>query len=132
MRNLTAILVAVLLAGCASTSLGPQQKVANLNQIAGTWEGPVYFKDGGSMSATLVVTPEGTFTYKSERGDTGSGSVRVENGAILGYAPSDPAKTIEWRLLGVGPEQTLVINASAKGRDGQPVLYETRYKKKLP
>jgi hypothetical protein len=55
------ILVASLVAGCATSGTAKHVTAADAALLTGTWQGNVYPAQGGGSPATLTVSPDGTY-----------------------------------------------------------------------
>jgi len=80
-----AVLVAGVIAGCASTS-GPAGTVKQLTpadaaSLAGTWQGWISPPSGSNRPATLTVTPDGIYQI-SAGAYSSSGKLEIVNGRV--------------------------------------------------
>jgi hypothetical protein len=60
-----AVLVAGVIAGCASSSPVKQMTPADASLLTGTWQGYLSPVSGSNQSMTLMVKPDGTYTTSS-------------------------------------------------------------------
>jgi hypothetical protein len=60
-----AVLVAGVIAGCASSGTVKQMTPADASLLTGTWQGYLSPVSGSNQSVTLMVKPDGTYTTSS-------------------------------------------------------------------
>jgi hypothetical protein len=76
-----AVLVAGVIAGCASSGTVKQLTPADAASLAGTWQGYLSPVSGSNQSATIVVKPDGTYT-SSSGAFLSSGKLDIVNGHV--------------------------------------------------
>ncbi len=110
------VLVASLVAGCATSGTVKQVTAADAPMLAGTWQGNVYPASGGGQSATLTVNRDGTYTTQAGAfSSTGKLEIKdgnvhfVSTGGTGGFAAGDRAGSAtvmdrgsNWGLVGNG------------------------------
>jgi hypothetical protein len=73
------VVVAGLVAGCATQGTVKQMTAADAALLTGTWQGNVYPAQGGGNSATLTVKPDGTYATEAAAFST-AGKVELKDG----------------------------------------------------
>jgi hypothetical protein len=76
-----AVLVAGVIAGCASSGTVKQLTPADAASLAGTWQGYVSPVSGSNQSTTVVVKPDGTYTTTAGA-FLSSGKLEIVNGHV--------------------------------------------------
>lgn len=75
------VLVAGLVAGCATSGTAKQVTAADASLFNGTWQGNVYPAQGQSQTATLTVKPDGSYTTEAAAFSS-SGKVEIKDGFV--------------------------------------------------
>ena len=75
------VLVAGLVAGCATSGTAKQVTAADVPMLAGTWQGNVYPAQGGGQTATLTVKADGSYSTQAAAFST-SGKVEIKDGYV--------------------------------------------------
>ena len=75
------VLVAGLVAGCATSGTARQVTAADASLLTGTWQGNVYPASGGGQTATLTVSPDGSYTTNAAAFFT-SGKLEIKDGYV--------------------------------------------------
>lgn len=110
------ILVAGLVAGCATSGTVKQMTAADVPMLAGTWQGNMYPASGGGQTATLTVNRDSTYTTQAGAfSSTGKVEIKdghahfVSTGGTGGLGASDRAgsatlmdRGANWGLVGNG------------------------------
>ena len=75
------VLVAGLVAGCATGGTPKQLTAADAKLLTGTWQGWVYPTQQPSQTATLTVNPDGTYTTQAAAYSS-SGKLEIKDGYV--------------------------------------------------
>ena len=75
------VLVAGLVAGCATGGTPKQVTAADASLLTGTWQGWVYPTQQPSQTATLTVNPDGTYTSQAAAFSS-SGKIDIKDGYV--------------------------------------------------
>lgn len=75
------VLVAGLVAGCATGGTPKQLTAADAKLLTGTWQGWVYPTQQPSQTATLTVNPDGTYTTQAAAFSS-SGKLEIKDGYV--------------------------------------------------
>ena len=75
------VLVAGLVAGCATSGTVKQVTAADAPQLTGTWQGNVYPAQGGGFPATVMVKSDGTYSTQGGAFLT-SGKIEIKDGYV--------------------------------------------------
>jgi hypothetical protein len=110
------VLVAGLVAGCATSGTVKQVTAADAALLAGTWQGNVYPAQGGGNPATLTVQSDGTYSTQAAA-FLSSGKIEIKDGYVhfvsaggsgpLGAGDRSGSATLmdrgtSWGLVGTG------------------------------
>ena len=109
------VLVAGLVAGCASSGTVKKLTPADASLLAGIWQGYVYPAQGNGYSATLTVSPDGSYNllagaFSSQgKAEIRNGDVHFASGSATGPVPGDRSgdatlmdQGSNWGLVGNG------------------------------
>jgi streptogramin lyase len=75
------VLVAGLVAGCATSGTVKQVTAADASLLTGTWQGNLYPAQGGGQTATVTVAPDGKYTTQAAA-FLGSGKLEIKDGYV--------------------------------------------------
>lgn len=75
------VLMAGLVAGCATSGTAKQVTAADASLLTGTWQGWVYPTQQPSQTATLTVKPDGSYTTEAAAFSS-SGKIEIKDGYV--------------------------------------------------
>ena len=116
LRGIAMVVLGVgLVAGCATRGTAKRVTPADASLLTGTWEGWLYPADGDGYSATLTISPDGTYdllagAFSSQgKAQITDGYVHFVSSFATGPAPGDRSgdatlmdKGSTWGLVGNG------------------------------